>query len=103
MSVHDLAGLMAELAVDDTGDTDMWEINQTPINLLVSAATRELYADQAAAWDGARGLWQRILDLGYELTGEGADQIGAVRCPGQDKWRGKVRMVLEPFRLTSGT
>ena len=93
--MQELTRLLSELAVDDSGHTDMWTITQTPINVVVSAATRELYADEAAAWEGARNLWQSILDLGHELTGEGGDQVGAIRDPGQG-WRGKVFMVLAP-------
>ena len=70
-------------------------ITQTPINVVISAATRELYADEVAAWEGARSLWQSILDLGHELTEDAGDQVGAIRDPGQG-WRGKVFMVLGP-------
>jgi hypothetical protein len=94
--LQELTRLLSELTVDDdSGHTDMWTITQTPINVVISAATRELYADEVAAWEGARNLWQTILDLGHELTGEGGDQVGVIRDPGQG-WRGKVFMVLAP-------
>ena len=95
--MHDLARRVAELAVDDD-DVDLyWTIQQTSVNIVVTAATRDLYPDEVAAWEGAGSLWRAILDLGYELTDEGASEIGAVRRPEQDKaWRGKVRMVLQP-------
>jgi hypothetical protein len=48
-----------------------------------------------AASEGARNLWQTILDLGHELTEEGQDQVGAIREPGEG-WRGKVFMILAP-------
>ena len=93
--MQELTRLLSELTVDDSGHTDMWTITQTPISVVISAATSELYADEVAAWDGARNLWQTILDLGHELTEEGQDQVGAIREPGQG-WRGKVFMVLGP-------
>ena len=94
--MQELTRLLSELTVDDSGHTDMWTITQTPISVVISAATSELYADEVAAWEGARNLWQTILDLGHELTEEGQDQVGAIREPGQG-WRGKVFMVLGPF------
>jgi hypothetical protein len=93
--LQELTRLLSELAVDDSGHADMWTVTQAPINVVVSAATRELFADEVAAWEGARNLWQSILDLGHEPTGEGGDQVGAIRDPGQG-WRGKVFMVLKP-------
>jgi hypothetical protein len=93
--LQELTRLLSELSVDDIGDSDGWEVTQTPINVVVPAATRELYADEVAAWEGAGNLWRAILDLGHELTGEGRDQLGAIREPGQG-WRGKVFMALAP-------
>lgn len=93
--MQELTRLLSELTVDDSGHTDMWTITQTPINIVISAATRDLYADEVAASEGTRNLRQTILDLGHELTEEGQDQVGAIREPGQG-WRGKVFMVLGP-------
>jgi hypothetical protein len=96
--LQELTRLLSELTVDDSGDSDMWTITQTPINTVVSAATRDSYPDGITAWEGARRLWRTILDLGHELTEEGESQIGAVvRRTSQGKgWRGKVYMVLAP-------
>jgi hypothetical protein len=63
---------MAELAVDDDDIDLAWTIQLTSVNTVVGAATRELYAGEEAAWEGARLLWRAILDLGYTLTDEGA-------------------------------
>ena len=93
--MQELTKLLADLAVDDPGDEDMWTINQTPINTVVSAATRDFYPDEITAWEAARNLWRTILDLGHELTEEGRDQIGAIRKP-DGGWRGKLFMVLAP-------
>lgn len=93
--MQDLTRLLSELTVDDSGDADMWTITQTPINVVVAAATRATYPDEIAAWEGARNLWRTIQDLGHELTGEGEDRIGAIRRPGEG-WRGTVFMVLAP-------
>lgn len=92
--MQELTRLLSELTVDDIGDADAWEITRTPINVVISAATKDAYPDETTAWEGARNLWRTILDLGHELTGEGADQIGAIRRP--EGWRGKVFMVLAP-------
>jgi hypothetical protein len=96
--VENLTRRMAELAVDDDSGLP-WTIEVTSINIVVSAETREVYADEVAAWEGARVLWRATLDLGYELTDEGQSEIGAIRrWLGRDKtWRGKVRMVLKPL------
>jgi hypothetical protein len=48
--LQELTRLLSELTVDDSGHTDMWTITQTPINVVISAATSELYADEVAAW-----------------------------------------------------
>ena len=92
----DLAERIAELAVDDD-DLDLyWTVQITAVNVVVTAATRDPYADESAAWEGARSLWRAMLELGYELTDEGVSELGVVRRPAQDKaWRGKVRMVLQ--------
>jgi hypothetical protein len=92
----DLAERIAELAVDDD-DIDLhWTVQITAINIVATAATRDLYADESAAWEGARSLWRAILELRFELTDEGVSELGVVRRPAQDKtWRGKVRMVLQ--------
>jgi hypothetical protein len=65
------------------------------------ATTKDGYQDEEAAWEGARGLWQTILDLGYVVTDEGHSDLGTIRRLDRDsgvpRWRGKVRMVLKPL------
>ena len=95
--MHELTRRVAELAVDDADIDVYWTIKATSINIVVSAATRDLYPDEVTAWEGARSLWRAVLDVGYELTDEGGSEIGAIRRPLQDKaWRGRVFMVLQP-------
>lgn len=100
--MQELTRRLAELAVDvDDDDNDLaWTIQLMSVNIVVSAATSELYEDEVAAWEGARNLWRTILDLGYALTDEGHSEIGALRRLDQDSdvpgWRGNVRMVLKP-------
>ena len=92
--MQELTRLLSDLTVDASGDPDMWTITQAPTDVVVSAATREIYPDEITAWEGARNLWRTIMDLGHELNGEGEDQIGVIRRP--EGWRGKVIMVLAP-------
>jgi hypothetical protein len=99
--VENLTRRMAELAVDDDDIDLAWTIQLTSVNTVVGAATRELYAGEEAAWEGARLLWRAILDLGYTLTDEGHSEIGVLRRPDDDNgvqgWRGTVHMVLNPI------
>jgi hypothetical protein len=44
--------------------------------VVTEAATKDLYADEPAAFEGARSLWQAILEAGYELTDEGVSELG---------------------------
>lgn len=96
--MHDLARRVAELAAEDDLSGQTWMIEVSAVNTIVTAATKDLYADEAAAWEGAGSLWRAILELGYGLTDEGVSEIGAIRRQqDQDKpWQGKVRMVLQP-------
>jgi hypothetical protein len=96
--VQDLARRVAKLAADDDIIGLFWTIEVTAVNTIVTAATKDLYADEAAAWEGAGNLWRAILDLGYELADEGVSEIGAIRRQRDHNkpWRGKVRMVLQP-------
>jgi hypothetical protein len=103
--LQELTKLLAELAVDDAGHEDMWTIDYRPINIVVSAATRELYADEVTAWEGARSLWRAVLDLGYVLTDEGHSEIGATRRPDQDSGADSVCHLRDHWlitRLSSG-
>jgi hypothetical protein len=98
--VQQLTSRLAELAVDEVeADLDPWTIEASSYNIIVSATTRDPYPDEVAAWEGARALWQAILDLGHALTDEGGNEIGAIRRLDADSgvpgWRGKVRMVLK--------
>jgi hypothetical protein len=96
--VHDdLAKRIAELAVDDDDIDLYWTIQITSVNVVATAATKDLYADESAAFEGARSLWGAILEAGYELTDEGISELGVVRRPRQEAWRGKVRMILQPL------
>jgi hypothetical protein len=96
--VHDdLAKRITELAVDEDDSELWWTIQITAINVVAEAATKDLYADEAAAFEGARSLWRAILEAGYELTDEGVTELGVVRRPHQGAWRGKVRMILQPL------
>jgi hypothetical protein len=100
--VKELTRRLAELAIDvDDDDNDLaWTIQLMSVNTVVEAATSELYGNEVAAWEGARSLWQTILDLDYALTDEGHSEIGATRRQVPDSgapgWRGTVRMVLNP-------
>ena len=99
--MQELARRLAQLAVDEVeADIDPWTIEASSYNIVVSATTRDRYPDEVAAWEGARSLWQAILDLGHALTDEGQSEIGAIRRLDQDSgvpaWRGTVRMVLRP-------
>ncbi len=102
-AVENLTTRLAELAVDmDDDDNDLaWTIQLMSVNTVVEAATSDLYGDEVAAWEGARNLWRTILDLGYALTDEGHSEIGATRRQDRDsgvpRWRGTVRMVLNPI------
>jgi hypothetical protein len=91
--VQELTSRIAELATDDV--MHAWEIRANSASVFISASTREVYPDETAAWEGARRLWQAVLDLGHEVTDEGPSEIGVVRQPGL-AWRGKVVMILEP-------
>lgn len=101
-SVQELTRRLAELAVDvDDDDNDLaWTIQLTSVNTVVDAATKQLHADEVAAWESARNLWRTMLDLGYALTDEGHNEIGAIRRQDRDSgepaWRGTVRMVMNP-------
>jgi hypothetical protein len=95
--MHDLARRVAELAAEDDISGQTWMmIEISAVNTIVTAATKDLYADEAAAWEGAGSLWRAILELGYGLTDEGVSEIGAIRRQqDQDQpWQGRVRMVL---------
>jgi hypothetical protein len=70
-------------------------------DIVVTAATSDVYPSEEAAWKGAGNLWRALLDLGYALTDKEESEIGAIRRPDTDRpedtaWRGKVRMVLHP-------
>jgi hypothetical protein len=98
--MEELTRRLAELSIDD--DIELaWGIELSSVNTVVHAATKELHADEEAAWEAARVLWQAILDLGFGLTDEGVSEIGAISRPDADNgaqgWRGKVRMVLNPM------
>jgi hypothetical protein len=101
-NVEDLAKRLAELAVDEDDNALYWRIEASAMNIVVTAATSDLYPSEEAAWKGAGNLWRAILDLGYALADEAESEIGAIRRPPyldrpEDKaWRGKVRMVLNP-------
>jgi hypothetical protein len=88
--VHDdLAKRITELAVDEDDSELWWTIKITAVNVVAEAATKDLYADEPAAFEGARGLWQAILEAGYELTDEGVSELGVVRRPRQRAWRAR--------------
>lgn len=100
--MQELTKRLRELAVDEVeAELDPWTVEASSYNIVVSATTRDGYRDEEAAWEGARGLWRVILDLGYELTDEGHSELGTTRRLDQDsgrpQWRGAVRMVLKPI------
>jgi hypothetical protein len=100
--VQELVKRLIELAVEEVeADLDPWTVEASSYNIIVSATTKDGYQDEEAAWEGARGLWQTILDLGYVVTDEGHSDLGTIRRLDRDsgvpRWRGKVRMVLKPL------
>jgi hypothetical protein len=96
--LQDLVRLITELAIDDDDMDSDWDITLTSLSIVVSAGTRDLYGDEVSAWEGARALWNAILDLGYKLDNLTPSEMGVVRRAGREKlWRGKVRMILEPL------
>jgi hypothetical protein len=100
--VQELTKRLTELAVDEVeADIDPWSIEVSSYNIIVSAATRDIFDDEEEAWQSARKLWRAVLDLDHTLTDEGQSELGAVRWQDQDsrvpRWRGKVRMVLSPI------
>jgi hypothetical protein len=100
--MQELIKRLTELAADEAeSEFDPWTIEASSYNIVVSATTRDSYPDEVAAWEGARNLWQAILDLGHELTDLGHSDLGTIRRPDEDSrapsWRGTVRMVLKPL------
>jgi hypothetical protein len=102
--VQELTRRLTELAADEVEadinpNIDPWRIEVSPYNIVVSAMTKDRYPNEADAWESARSLWRAVLDLGYELTDEGGNEIAAIRRLDQDSgvpgWRGTVRMVLK--------
>jgi hypothetical protein len=60
--VQELVKQLTNLAVDE-GEAGLnpWRIEANPDLIVVRAATRDGYPDEATAWESARRLWQAIL------------------------------------------
>jgi hypothetical protein len=98
--MQELITLLTERTVNEVdGDLHPWTIEASSYNIIVSATTRSGYQDEEAAWEGARGLWRAILDLGHAPTDDGHSEIGVIRRPDRDSgvpgWRGRVHLVLK--------